>query len=72
VTIVTKSGKKYSAFVNTPKGDPRNPPTDEELENKFRSLAPFALPKAKMERLIKAIWNLEKLGSIRELMRLCH
>ncbi len=72
VTIATKAGKKYSASVDTPKGDPRNPPTDEELESKFRSLAPFALPKAKMERLIKTIWNLEKLGSIRELLRLCH
>lgn len=72
VTITAKGGKKYSAYVDTPKGDPRNPPTDEELENKFRSLAPFVMPKPKIDRLVQAIWNLEKLGNIRELIRLCY
>ena len=71
VTITTKGGKKYSAYVDTPKGDPRNPPTDEELEGKFRSLAPSVLSKPKMERLIQTIWNLEKVGNIRQVIRLC-
>jgi 2-methylcitrate dehydratase PrpD len=72
VTITTKGRKKYSAFVNTPKGDPRNPPTDQELENKFRSLAAFVLPEAKIERLVKAIWRLDKIANIRQLVRLCY
>jgi 2-methylcitrate dehydratase PrpD len=72
VSITTKAGKKYSAFVKTPKGDPRNPPTDEELENKFRSLAAFVLPEAKIERLVKAIWSLDKIANIRQLVRLCY
>jgi len=72
ITITTKGNKKYSAYVNTPKGDPRNPPTDEELENKFRSLAPFTLPHPKMDRLVQTIWNLEKLGNVRQLIRLCY
>ena len=49
VTITTKAGKKYSAYVDRPKGDPRNPPTDRELEDKFRSLAAFVLPQRKIE-----------------------
>ena len=72
VTIATKGGKKYSAYVDTPKGDPRNPPTDEDLENKFRSLAPRVLSKPKIDRLIRTIWNLEKLGNVRQLIRLCY
>jgi 2-methylcitrate dehydratase len=72
VTITTKAGKKYSAFVNTPKGDPRNPPTDKELEDKFRTLAAFVLPRAKIDRLVKAIWNLDKMKNIRQLIRLCY
>ncbi len=72
VTITAKGGKKYSAYVDTPKGDPRNPPTDEELENKFRSLAPFALPQSKIDRLVKAIWSLEKLDDVRRLISLLH
>ena len=72
VTITAKGGKKYSAYVDTPKGDPRNPPTDEELENKFRSLAPFVLPQSKIDRLVKAIWSLEKLDDVRRLISLLH
>jgi 2-methylcitrate dehydratase len=72
VTITTKGGKKYSAYVDRPKGDPRNPPTDRELEDKFRSLAAFVLPQRKIESLVKTIWNLEKLPNVRQLVRLCH
>lgn len=71
VTITTKGGKKYSAFVDRPKGDPRNPPTDQELEDKFRSLAAFVLPQRRIESLVKMIWSLEKLPNIRQLLRLC-
>jgi 2-methylcitrate dehydratase PrpD len=71
VTITTKGGKKYSAFVDRPKGDPRNPPTDRELEDKFRSLAAFVLPQRKIDSLVKTIWRLEKVSNIRELIRLC-
>jgi 2-methylcitrate dehydratase PrpD len=72
VTITTKGGKKYSAYVDRPKGDPRNPPTDQELEDKFRSLAAFVLPQRRIESLVKTIWRLEKVPNIRELIRLCH
>jgi 2-methylcitrate dehydratase PrpD len=72
VTITTKDGKKYSAYVDRPKGDPRNPPTDKELEEKFRSLAAFVLPSRKIDSLVKAIWSLEKVPNIRQLIRLCY
>jgi 2-methylcitrate dehydratase PrpD len=72
VTVTAKGGKAYSIYVDIPKGDPRNPPTDQELEEKFRSLAPLVLSKSKTDRLVKTIWNLEKLGNIRQLIRLCY
>ncbi len=72
VTITAKGGGKYSAYVDTPKGDPRNPPTDKELESKFRSLAPSVLPKPRVDRLVETIWSLEKLGNVRQLIRLCY
>ncbi|HSR10762.1 MAG TPA: MmgE/PrpD family protein [Thermodesulfobacteriota bacterium] len=71
VTITDKSGKKYQMVVTTPKGDPRNPPTDEELEGKFRSLVPGVLPKPRMERLIESIWTMEKIPNVRQFIRLC-
>jgi 2-methylcitrate dehydratase PrpD len=71
-TVVTRRGKRYSAFVDRPKGDPRNPPTDEELECKFRTLAAFVLPKRRINLLAKILWNLEKVEDIRQVIRLCH
>jgi len=35
--IVTKDGKTYTARVDYPKGHPKNPMSDHELEVKFRS-----------------------------------
>jgi 2-methylcitrate dehydratase PrpD len=72
VTITTKDGKKYSAFIDKPKGDPRNPPTDGELENKFRSLAVDVLPQRKIDALVEMIWQLEKVKNLGQLIRLCH
>ncbi len=72
VTVTTKDGKKYSTFVNRPKGDPRNPPTDQELEEKFRTLAAFVLPARKIDRLVEMIWKLEKIEDLRQLIRSCH
>ncbi len=71
VTVTTKEGKTYSIYVDIPKGDPRNPPTDKEMEEKFRSLTAGVFAQPKMDRLVKTIWNLEKLGNIRQLIRLC-
>ena len=39
VTIYMKNGKEYEAPCLYPKGEPENPLTQEELENKFRGLA---------------------------------
>jgi 2-methylcitrate dehydratase PrpD len=72
VTITSKDGKKYSVFIDKPKGDPRNPPTDTELENKFRSLAGNILPQRKIDALVEMIWNLEKVKNLGELLRRCH
>jgi 2-methylcitrate dehydratase PrpD len=70
ITITTQNGKKYSAFINKPKGDPRNPPTDSELENKFRSLAVNVLPQKKIDAVGEMVWKLEKIKNLRELMRM--
>jgi 2-methylcitrate dehydratase len=70
VTIRTTDGRERSRQVDYPKGDPRNPLGDDEIEDKFESLAGPVLPAGAMERVKAAVWNLEKLGSITELMDL--
>ncbi len=72
VTLTAKDGEKYSTFIDKPKGDPRNPSTDQELENKFRSLAIRILPQRKIDALIEIIWRLDKAKNLGRLLQLCH
>jgi 2-methylcitrate dehydratase len=70
VMIVTSDGRELTMQLDYPKGDPRNPLTDKEIEEKFEALAEGVLSPAAQERVKDAVWNLEKLGSVTELMQL--
>ena len=39
VVVKTNDGKEYSEYLEYPKGDPREPMTMEDLENKFNGLS---------------------------------
>src|SRR5208337_4764222 len=70
VNITTTDGRKVSKQLDYPKGDPRNPLSDAEIEEKFRALAEGVLSAKAQDKLIDAIWNLEKCGSVAKLMAL--
>ncbi len=70
VNITTVDGKIFSKQLDYPKGDPRNPLSDAEVEEKFSALADGVLSKKAQEKLKDAIWNLEKVGSVSKLMAL--
>ena len=70
VTITTKDGREFIKQLDYPKGDPRNPLTDKEVEEKFGALAgPVMTPEAR-RKAMDAIWALEKQASVTDLMRL--
>jgi 2-methylcitrate dehydratase len=71
VTIHTTDGREFTKQLDYPKGDPRNPLTDQEVEEKFDALAAPILSDEARKRLKGAVWSLEKVGSISELMDLC-
>src|SRR5207248_3168825 len=68
VNITTKDGRTVTRQLDYPKGDPRNPLTDTEIEEKFAALAEGVLSKSSQQKLKDAIWNLEKVGSVNKLM----
>src|SRR5438046_7964621 len=68
VNITTKDGRTFSRQLDYPKGDPRNPLTDTEIEEKFAALAEGVLSKRAQEKLKDAIWNLEKIGAVSKLI----
>ena len=70
VEIDTADGRTFSTRLDFPKGDPRNPLSDSEIEAKFDALAAPVMTANAAERLKDAVWNLEKLGSVTELMEL--
>jgi len=56
--------------LDFPKGDPRNPLTDQDVEEKFAALAEGVLSAGAQKRLKEAIWNLENSNSVGKLMAL--
>ncbi len=71
VTVTTTDGRELTKQLDYPKGDPRNPLTDREVEEKFDALAEPVLSDVARKRLKQAVWELDQLSSITELMDLC-
>ena len=70
VTITTTDGRSLTEQLDYPKGDPRNPLTDQEIEEKFAALADGVLSSQAQKKLKEAIWNLENIDSVSKLMAL--
>jgi 2-methylcitrate dehydratase len=70
VNLTTTDGRTFTKQLDYPKGDPRNPLSDVEVEEKFAALAEGVLSEGAQKKLKNAIWNLEKVGSVSKLMGL--
>src|SRR5512140_543954 len=64
VHVDTRDGRSFNKQLDYPKGDPRNPLTDQEVEEKFSALAEGVLTDRAQKRVKDAIWNLERVGSV--------
>jgi 2-methylcitrate dehydratase PrpD len=71
IDIELADGRKISGSADFGKGSPTNPMSDRGLADKFRECAAWGkLPEANAEKVIDLVFRLEKVKSIRELMRL--
>jgi len=68
VVIKTTDGRELEKQLDYPKGDPRNPLTNEEISGKFKALAEGIATPADVERMQAAINRTEKFDDVRELM----
>jgi 2-methylcitrate dehydratase len=68
VNITTKEGQTFTKQLDYPRGDPRNPLTDTEIEEKFAALAEGVLSMSAQKKLKDAIWNLENIASVSKMM----
>jgi 2-methylcitrate dehydratase len=70
VTITTTSGNSLTKRVDVPKGDPRDPMTEEEIGVKFRALGEEVIGREGCAALSAAILSLETLADVRRLTAL--
>ena len=69
-TVTLKDGRTYKEVVEHPTGSPERPMSDAQVEAKFRALALEALSKQQAEKLLEAVWRLEKNSAISDLLTL--
>jgi 2-methylcitrate dehydratase len=69
---VLKSGERKAVRVEYHRGHFKNPMTDAEMEEKFRSLARKQLSAERIDALLRQLWALEdmpKAGALIELTK---
>jgi 2-methylcitrate dehydratase len=62
VVVKTKDGKEFSEYLEYPKGDPREPMTMEDLENKFNSLSSELLDEQRQNEIKEMIFSCEEMN----------
>jgi len=67
VEVTTQDGAQLKEHVVSVRGTAENPMSTEEVEKKCRELLIPVLGKDRSEKLIDAIWNIEKVKNAREL-----
>jgi 2-methylcitrate dehydratase PrpD len=60
-------GRKFTAHIDYPKGDPENPASYEEILEKFHSLTEKFVDKKKRQKIAATVQNLEDLSNLAEL-----
>jgi 2-methylcitrate dehydratase len=71
VEIELNDGRLFERRVDIPKGDPRDPMTMEDLNTKFDALSSPLLSRAGRERLHGAVFSLDQMDRVSDLMELC-
>jgi 2-methylcitrate dehydratase len=68
--IITKEGKRFQCRVDYPRGHARNPMTDEEIVEKFKSMASRYMGGKQMDQIVDVVFALDKLEDVGMLNRL--
>lgn len=64
VVVTTKDGREFSAYLEYPKGDPREPMTIEDIETKFNALSDGLLTAERQADIKKMILFGEKMSAV--------
>jgi len=70
VTIRLKGGASHTQRVDVPKGDPRDPMSEEEIGVKFNALGDGVLPQDRLDALREAILSIDEAPGVGDFLRL--
>ena len=68
LSIATTDGRELVRTLDYPKGDPRNPMSDQELDDKFDALADPVMSRARREAAKSALRGVERLDRAEDLL----
>src|SRR3989454_3277440 len=60
IDVITRSGQRFTARAEYPKGHARNPMTDDDVETKFRDLSLDVLGAERVNAALQALWHLDE------------
>jgi 2-methylcitrate dehydratase len=64
VRVRMRDGRAYEKTVKYPRGHAGNPMTDEEVEQKFRTLAGGVIPEKLQNKLLAELWSLDRAAKV--------
>jgi 2-methylcitrate dehydratase PrpD len=70
VEVILKDGRVLTSRRDLPKGEPEHPLSDEELKDKFMSLASTCVPTERAGEIWNAIFMLDEMAEVSALVRL--
>lgn len=70
IEVKLKSGEYLSKEIIFPKGHPKNPLTDMEVEEKFRNLGQWHFIGRETDSVLASLWRLEEMRDTRQILRL--
>ncbi len=68
VELTTKRGEKLEKTIRIPRGNPMNPLSNQEIEDKFRNLVSYALKDDAIKTCIADIYELERSDDVADLL----
>lgn len=69
IELETKSGERKIAKVDYPRGHVRNPMSDEEINDKFRTLAKRVLDVGWADHVLELLWRIDDSTDVSEIFR---
>jgi len=71
VTVKLDDGKTLAVQVDDPRGHPKNPMSEEEIEQKFRLLTKGILKEAQVEKVLRFVRTIERRSDLSPLLGSC-